>query len=102
MAGERILAIEDNPLNAKLVRDALNAFGYEVSEATTAEEGLERARSSARKALKRHPLATVAWLGHGSAAEGAGRRPGTAEPPATVVAAAAAATPADEPEDGAV
>jgi two-component system cell cycle response regulator DivK len=32
--------IEDNPLNAKLVRDVLQVRGYEVAEATTAEEGL--------------------------------------------------------------
>ena len=46
MAGERILAIEDNALNAKLLRDALGAFGYEVVEATTAEDGLELARAN--------------------------------------------------------
>ena len=41
MPGARILAIEDNPLNAKLVRDALDAFGYDVTLSTTAEDGLE-------------------------------------------------------------
>ena len=46
MAGERILAIEDNALNAKLLRDAPGAFGYEVVEATTAEDGLELARAN--------------------------------------------------------
>lgn len=45
MAGELILAVEDNPLNAKLLRDALQSRGYEVAEATTAEAGLEIARS---------------------------------------------------------
>ena len=45
MPGERILAIEDNPLNAKLVRDALDAFGYDVTLSTTAEDGLELARA---------------------------------------------------------
>ena len=40
MAGELILIVEDNPLNAKLLRDVLGATGYEVSEATTAEDGL--------------------------------------------------------------
>jgi two-component system cell cycle response regulator DivK len=41
---ELILAIEDNELNAKLVRDVLLSRGFEVAEATTAERGLELAR----------------------------------------------------------
>jgi CheY-like chemotaxis protein len=45
MAGELILAVEDNQLNAKLLRDVLLSRGYEVAETTTAEEGLEIARS---------------------------------------------------------
>ncbi len=45
MAGELILAVEDNQLNAKLVRDALESRGYQVAESTTAEAGLEIARS---------------------------------------------------------
>jgi two-component system cell cycle response regulator DivK len=44
MAGELILMIEDNPLNAKLVRDVLLASGYQLVESTTAEEGLQLAR----------------------------------------------------------
>ena len=44
MAGELILMIEDNPLNAKLVRDVLLASGYQMVESTTAEEGLQLAR----------------------------------------------------------
>ena len=44
MAGELILMIEDNPLNAKLVRDVLVASGYQLVERTTAEEGLQLAR----------------------------------------------------------
>ena len=44
MAGELILMIEDNPLNAKLVRDLLLASGYQMVESTTAEEGLQLAR----------------------------------------------------------
>jgi two-component system cell cycle response regulator DivK len=39
-----ILIVEDNPLNAKLVRDVLLARGYRVAESTTAEKGLEIAR----------------------------------------------------------
>ncbi len=45
MAGELILMIEDNPLNAKLVRDVLLASGYQLVESTTAEEGLQLARA---------------------------------------------------------
>jgi two-component system cell cycle response regulator DivK len=45
MAGELILMVEDNPLNAKLPRDVLGARGFDVLETTTAEEGLELARS---------------------------------------------------------
>lgn len=44
MAGELILVVEDNPNNRKLVRDVLQFKGYEVAEATTAEDGLEMAR----------------------------------------------------------
>lgn len=47
MAGERILVVEDRPLNAKLLRDVLGANGYEVLEAGTAEDGLELARARA-------------------------------------------------------
>ena len=43
MAGRRILVVEDNPLNIKLVRDVLTAFGYEVVEAHSGEEGVELA-----------------------------------------------------------
>ena len=45
MAGELILIIEDNEKNMKLVRDVLSFHGYQTVEATTAEEGLELARS---------------------------------------------------------
>ena len=44
MPGRRILVVEDNPLNLKLVRDVLTAFEYEVVEAHTGEEGLELIR----------------------------------------------------------
>ena len=39
----RILVIEDNIKNLKLVRDVLQFAGYEVVEARTGEEGLEAA-----------------------------------------------------------
>jgi two-component system cell cycle response regulator DivK len=41
MTGPRILVVEDNPLNLKLVRDVLEYAGYEVVDAGTGEEGLE-------------------------------------------------------------
>ena len=40
MSRPRILVVEDNPLNLKLVRDVLGAAGYDVVEATSGEEGL--------------------------------------------------------------
>lgn len=43
MAGELVLVVEDNALNAKLVRDFLGAKGYQVIESTTAETGLQMA-----------------------------------------------------------
>jgi two-component system cell cycle response regulator DivK len=39
----RILLVEDNPLNRKLVRDVLEVAGYQVVEAATGEEGLRAA-----------------------------------------------------------
>ena len=44
----RILVVEDNPKNLKLVRDVLSYSGYEVVEATTGEDGV-------RLALEVHP-----------------------------------------------
>jgi len=38
--GHRVLVVEDNPLNLKLVRDVLTASGYEVLPAVTGEEGV--------------------------------------------------------------
>ena len=45
MPGQRILVIEDNPLNLELVRALLEAHGYEVIDSGSAEEGIERART---------------------------------------------------------
>ena len=39
----RILVVEDNELNLKLVRDVLGYAGYEVVEARTGEQGVELA-----------------------------------------------------------
>lgn len=43
----RVLVVEDNPLNRKLLRDVLAFRGYDVVEACSGEEGVELARSSA-------------------------------------------------------
>ena len=45
MAGERILVVEDNPLNLELVRALLEKLGYVVIDSGTAEEGIERAKA---------------------------------------------------------
>jgi CheY-like chemotaxis protein len=44
--GRRVLVVEDNPLNMKLVRDVLTASGYEVVPAATGEEGVALATTS--------------------------------------------------------
>ncbi|TDN92851.1 response regulator [Microbacterium sp. BK668] len=43
MPAERILVVEDNPLNLKLVRGVLRASGFDVIEASTGEDGVARA-----------------------------------------------------------
>src|SRR5574341_322036 len=48
MAGELILIVEDNEKNRKLVRDVLQAKGYQTVEAETGEDGV-------RLAKERHP-----------------------------------------------
>jgi len=42
----RILVVEDNALNLKLVRDVLQVAGYEVVEARSGEEGLSVAQQT--------------------------------------------------------
>jgi CheY-like chemotaxis protein len=44
MAGELILIVEDHEKNRKLVRDVLQARGYQTVETETGEEGLRVAR----------------------------------------------------------
>jgi len=39
-SGRRVLVVEDNALNLKLVRDVLTASGYDVLAAATGEEGV--------------------------------------------------------------
>lgn len=45
MAGERILLVEDNPVNRRLAQFLLKSQGYIVYEAITGEEALELART---------------------------------------------------------
>ena len=46
MTGEPlVLIVEDNPRNLKLARDLLDYAGYRTLTATTAEDGIELARS---------------------------------------------------------
>ena len=45
MSAPKILIIEDNPLNMELAADLLAEAGYEVLQASTAEKGLQLARS---------------------------------------------------------
>ena len=45
MSAPKILIIEDNPLNMELAADLLTEAGYEVLQASTAEKGLQLARS---------------------------------------------------------
>jgi len=44
MAGEKILIVEDNSINMELATDLLEASGYFVIQAGTAEEGIKLAR----------------------------------------------------------
>jgi two-component system, cell cycle response regulator DivK len=43
MGQNRILVVEDNPKNLKLVRDVLTYSGFEVIEATSGEDGVRLA-----------------------------------------------------------
>ena len=45
MSGEKILVIEDTPMNMELVTDVLEVVGYNVIQAETAETGIEKART---------------------------------------------------------
>ena len=46
MSRARVLIVEDNPLNLKLVRDVLLIAGFDVIEARTGEEGVARVQDS--------------------------------------------------------
>jgi two-component system cell cycle response regulator DivK len=41
VAGERVLVVEDNERNMKLVRDVLQATGFETIEATSGEDAVD-------------------------------------------------------------
>ena len=45
MSGEKILIVEDEPLNMELFRDLLEVEGYAITEATDAQEGIDKAKS---------------------------------------------------------
>jgi CheY-like chemotaxis protein len=45
MPGEKILVVEDNPLNMELTADILGAAGYVVLQAENAERGITLARA---------------------------------------------------------
>ncbi|MFH0803357.1 MAG: response regulator [bacterium] len=44
MPEEKILVVEDTPLNMELFRDLLEVAGYVIDEATDAQQAIERAR----------------------------------------------------------
>jgi two-component system cell cycle response regulator DivK len=46
MAGELILIVEDNEKSRRLLRDILQAKGYQTMESDTAEEGIQIAQQS--------------------------------------------------------
>ena len=46
MTGERILVVEDNEKNMKLIRDVLQVKGYHPLEATSGEDAVEFAASA--------------------------------------------------------
>ena len=55
MSRNKILIIEDNQLNLELTTDLLEANGFVVSSAQTAEEGLRMARGwSCLRAERQH------------------------------------------------
>jgi two-component system cell cycle response regulator DivK len=46
MSKEKILVVEDNPMNMELFKDLLEVQGYEVHEATNAQEALDQVKSN--------------------------------------------------------
>ena len=48
MSTKRILVVEDQEDNRRILRDLLTSVGYELIEAVTGEEGVRRPRRTAR------------------------------------------------------
>jgi two-component system, cell cycle response regulator DivK len=94
MGDSLVLIVEDNPLNAKLVRDVLLARGYRVAEATSAERGLEIAREM-RPALILMDIQLPGMDGRQALAE-LRRDPGTR--PIPVIAVTASVMPIERKE----
>ncbi|MFH1562441.1 MAG: response regulator [Nitrospirota bacterium] len=46
MANKKILVVEDTPLNMELCRDLLEVAGYEVYEATNADEAIKQVKQN--------------------------------------------------------
>jgi CheY-like chemotaxis protein len=46
MSKEKILVVEDNPMNMELFKDLLEVQGYEVHEATNGQEALDQVKSN--------------------------------------------------------
>ena len=47
MAGEKVLIVEDNPVNMELATDLLEMAGYVVCQANNAEDAIELAKTEA-------------------------------------------------------
>ena len=91
MSTRRILVVEDNPLNLKLVRDVLEHAGYDVVDAETGEEGIE-------VAAREHPdlvLMDLQLPGIDGTEALQRLRAGVLDPDVPVVAVTALAMPAD-------
>ena len=87
----RILVVEDNPLNLKLVRDVLGAAGYDVVSATSGEEGLRKAAELPPELV----LMDLQLPGIDGTETMRRLRAGTLDPRVPVVAVTASAMPED-------
>ena len=45
MSSNKVLIVEDNPMNLELITDLLEISGYSILQATTAEEGINIAKT---------------------------------------------------------
>ena len=78
MSARRILVVEDNPKNLKLVRDVLQYAGYEVIEATSGEDGVRRVAREDPPDLVLMDLQLPGHRRRRGAAPAAAGRPGSA------------------------